>query len=554
MLNLITNKEKEMMISYIEHYAFGDNAASRKPLADFNHIFRFWEKNKSDYLFQLFGGKLILEKEITEPQSIGELRAEIASILYTSKGETKKEIIDFIKKFQEKNIDLYGTTNDLNIIEVYWSIRDLYSAEALAENKYLGKTIKFISAATGKEIKIQKGCKAIRMIGKLAKDMGVDGFEEFAAAMSVIITKKDIKGKFCLSIHPFDYMTMSDNHSNWSSCMSWIENGSYRQGTVEMMNSPMVVVAYFKSDKDNFIPMSDRPEDKWNNKKWRELFVVTPEIITNIKSYPYQNDNFTLMALNWLKELADNIKLSSYEDEVKKWHYEDGMEDFIIEFSTDAMYNDFEANERLLSYFAKDVDIINFCYSGEHECMCTGDTTASFDDWTGDLVSDNAYNYKVCEHCGRKHFSHDFTNFRGRDYCRNCYLLLPEDAITGEIITKEESMKVVVAYPDDFPIKDRKVEFDTFGYRSKPIDKEDIGKTYIGMRLMNKFIHKNTTSKDFELYYGVPLHRKENAKGEAYAVVYLNEVTKRFYSIVNPYHNNKEEFLNYATEYYEKYL
>ena len=37
---------------------------------------------------------------------------------------------------------------------------------------------------------------------------------------------------------------MSDNNSGWESCMSWRNNGCYRRGTVEMMNSPYVIVAY----------------------------------------------------------------------------------------------------------------------------------------------------------------------------------------------------------------------------------------------------------------------------------------------------------------------
>lgn len=546
MFNLITAEEKSMMMEYIREYAFRGKAIDQKPLADFNHIFRFWAENKSKYLSSLFGDKLILERDIVTEQPFTEIEREIQKAC--DKKNCYPAVYNFIKNLVQRNRKIYA--DNLSDTEIYWAIMDLCNNTYLATNKYEGNTVKFVSRVTGKEIKIQNGCKTIRMLGKIAKDMGIDGFDEFAAAMSVITTKKDIKGKLCLSIHPFDYMTMSDNDNNWSSCMSWIECGSYRQGTVEMMNSSMVVVAYFKSEEDSFIPLKNYPSFKWNNKKWRELFIVTPDIITNIKAYPYKNTYFTTEALRWLRELADNVKLGNYEDEMEEWHYEEGPDNILVTFSTEAMYNDFEADERQLSYFSKDVRSINIHYSGEHECMCTGDEKgATFSDWTEDLVSDNGYHYDLCNHCGQKHLRHNCGEFKGKFYCLDCFDRLPVDVISGETMTPEETMEVVIAYPDDAPLDDRLLEVSC--WRLEPVEEKHRGKTYIDARLRRNYVYKDIASEDFEAYYGVELHRKEGKNEKIYAVVYLNELTEEFCRIVK-FYDNKEAFLKMMKERYEK--
>ena len=118
---------------------------------------------------------------------------------------------------------------------------------------------------------------------------------------SRILNDKAMNGTLCLSIHPMDYITMSDNDSNWSSCMSWTRGGGYRGGTVECMNSTNTLVAYLESE-DN--PCSFLNYADWNNKKWRCLFVVNPDVITSVKSYPYHNNDILDIVIKWLAELA----------------------------------------------------------------------------------------------------------------------------------------------------------------------------------------------------------------------------------------------------------
>ena len=76
----------------------------------------------------------------------------------------------------------------------------------------------------------------MRVLSKIATAYNLPGFEDFRIAQSLVTNQANLKGYITLSIHPLDYMTMSDNNCGWDSCMSWQEEGCYRQGTVEMMN------------------------------------------------------------------------------------------------------------------------------------------------------------------------------------------------------------------------------------------------------------------------------------------------------------------------------
>ena len=104
---------------------------------------------------------------------------------------------------------------------------------------------------------------------------------------------------------------MSDNNSNWQSCMNWQEEGCYRIGTVEMMNSNNVLCCYIEQGKTNwYFGGHQTAEDGsidayiWNDKKWRILTYITKDIIMSGKSYPYNNDDYSKKIITEVRDLA----------------------------------------------------------------------------------------------------------------------------------------------------------------------------------------------------------------------------------------------------------
>jgi hypothetical protein len=191
-------------------------------------------------------------------------------------------------------------------------------------------------------------------------------------------------------------MTMSDNTYDWDSCMSWVSEGCYRQGTVEMMNSPCVVVAYLAGNEEMKIN-----GNSWNSKKWRELFIVNRDVITSIKDYPYNNESLTREIVKWIKELAEKnlgwtyTEPTDYDYNNHSFHLNHINSNIQLVFSTNNMYNDFGHIEKHYGCINNQLDrnklfkknsydvFTSLCleveYSGASQCMVCGELDPKFD-------------------------------------------------------------------------------------------------------------------------------------------------------------------------------
>ena len=400
----ITPEARETIQWYVRNYADWNTHL------DAAGIVKFWEQYKSQYLFRLFGEQLILSKEVTYKKDINELEDELDEALfwYESKG------YKFVQAF--KQLMAQG-----GIYQYHDYLDDLITLCALAENIYHGKSFS-LPLPNGKELSVNEGCKVSRILGKIAAELNLPGYEEFRIAHSQVLNQKQLKGMLYLSIHPLDYMTMSDNDCGWSSCMSWMDEGEYRRGTVEMMNSPMVVVAYLANPKDNM----NLNGFKWSNKKWRELFIINSDIITGVKGYPYQNSFLETIVCDWLRELAiTNLGLEYYDKIVTYHNYRDfDFEDrtYNIRFYTDAMYNDFGSRSHLayLNPNANNPKNMCFNYSGPSMCMHCGQETDNFDGESC-MICGNCDDSRRCDECGDRYDRRDLYELDGCFYCEYCY-------------------------------------------------------------------------------------------------------------------------------------
>ena len=387
----INEQEQKLIMDYIKEY--GPNHHRRLyNWSSLDTILNEWNWAKNEYLYQMFGDKLILEREVSYPVSYNDkLR------LYRQKCNERDSAIDifntlFEKMYEwirEKNYESQPAYFGVCHYGAAWNI--LFSTDHQLENRmsdhykdYIARRGVFkIVLPDNKNLVIDANTRPIRALGKIAKAFGHEKeFENYRIAMSQISNCDNLKGTLCLSIHPLDYMTMSDNDNNWHSCMSWKHCGEYRGGTVEMMNSPMVVVAYLKSNNSTM-------ENGWNNKKWRTLAIVNKHMITTIKNYPYYHAEMTKDVVAWLMELAEE-KLDWTYGEPDFFDAEDHNDYY---FTTNAMYNDMENGPDSFGAFVKRAPSLvrrkEICYSGTRTCMCCGDTMQWDDYDESDLLCDN---------------------------------------------------------------------------------------------------------------------------------------------------------------------
>ena len=280
---------------------------------------------------------------------------------------------------------------------------------------------------------------------------------------------KILKGDLVLSIHPLDFLTMSNNNSGWSSCMHWggEDPGCYHIGTIEMMNSNNVICCYLESDskKYSFGADNDAKLLYWNNKKWRQLVIVNKDIIVSGKAYPYQNKGITTAVLETLNKLAK---------ENCGWTYQFGIEEYRdmehiycidemarnrdwirnkratkhnIILHTKGMYNDYFNDNKTVYYCYRNKVKHNIMLSYSGKALCTRCANPILE-WTSawkssrygydDLDCDCDYNERysstgadICDDCRKmvtcEYCEHKITGknnliqYKGKLICYKCF-------------------------------------------------------------------------------------------------------------------------------------
>ena len=191
--------------SYVKHI-YGSNIGPNNSLPF--DTFRVWERNKKD-LFKLLNNNLILEKEISIDKDYYLIEQEMFHLKNTS---------TWFYQLQCKFYDLYSCDYSKQFI----------TGDMLIMNKYIRNSFEYNDPNVDKKsFKISRGEKPLKILRKLTEyyDMSMDDYEEFRLEHSRILNNKKLKGTLCLSIHPLDFFTMSDNENHWESCMSWKNNG-----------------------------------------------------------------------------------------------------------------------------------------------------------------------------------------------------------------------------------------------------------------------------------------------------------------------------------------
>lgn len=381
LFNYLTPLDNKRIENYI--HAYGASAEAYCGNAEY---LKYWAKCKP-HLFHLLGGQLIYKFPVCLNKTQEQIHIELEKFLENSK------FLDIFCKhlYSEKYLN---EDQDL-----------LYYCETLVFfttffNDAIPHSIKIKPEGHQKTLQLQKGMKPIRAIFKMInyfewEDLREE-YENFRVAHSMIYNDKRIKGNVCISIHPLDFMTMSDNDSNWTSCMTWTQKGCYRIGTVEMMNSNNVVCCYIESSNDyNFGENESDESWHWNNKKWRQLFYVTKDIAVCGKAYPYQCKDLSIVILDKIKKLTEeNLNRSytfgpePYRDmnhigsnqriiNNKAWIGSGNTTKHNIIFDTKGMYNDMfnnhnELNDIYWCYRNKVKHNIVVSCSGKAPCICCG--------------------------------------------------------------------------------------------------------------------------------------------------------------------------------------
>lgn len=413
--NYLSNEDKSTFRNWVNMY--GGMSDDRDPdlcVENVDYILRFWDKEKVT-LWKMLGEKFTISKDVTFKRSERQSRSDFEDCLgYWRIG------YKFIREYQDFTADkrnletpesYYDALYKVSRFEDIMALRELTTFENLHSNIYTGDTFTITRSDDRQTLLVNKGAKISKLLGKLAKffELSEAKYEEFRIAHSQFLNQDTIKGTLCLSIHPMDYITMSDNESGWDSCMNWRDEGDYRVGTVEMMNSPCILIAYLRAKDDMEFGWGEKLSH-WNNKKWRQLYIVTKDLISDIRQYPWHNDELNGLCMKWIKDLATaNLgwqysNLCTYYNNFRDANYHNfclelSDEPYSIDVYCDKMYNDVYSKNQKCFIGIEAPHEIEIDYSGYSECVNCGKEISDIND-TCMLLCDDCSNAMRCSCCG----------------------------------------------------------------------------------------------------------------------------------------------------------
>ena len=401
---------------YLDFYSGG----SPLPRADMNCFLRYWDTAKQPF-YEAFGENFIIKKAVCFEKPYEDMEEEMEetlrygdSLVVLFRNQFKKRVGEVFPPYTDECYNIQRFVDDYGML-----VSNIYDGPAI--------TIPATFTVTGRPLQINHNCKASKMLGKIAEALDcAEHYEAFRQAHSQVLNQKQIRGNLCLSIHPLDFLTMSDNASNWSSCMSWMDDpGDYRLGTIEMMNSPYVVIAYVEAKEPMYLEYQG---DTWNNKRWRQLYMVSPEMILGNRQYPYNNDVFQGTAIKWLRDLMTPCKsYGPYSEETCQIENFKtnifGNNKVYVSLNMDYMYNDIY-NQRLAyiapGYFAEH-ERFYLNLSGPAVCTGCGEVIEPKEVDACEVRCRSCNGYFYCSNCGEWYSGESYTGGDGELYCEYCY-------------------------------------------------------------------------------------------------------------------------------------
>ena len=281
--------------------------------------------------------------------------------------------------------------------------------------------------------------------------------EKIRIEASRLVQENKITGKLCISVHPLDYLSVSENQHNWRSCHAL--DGEYRSGNLSYMVDTCTVVAYLKSENDTELPRFD-PSVPWNNKKWRCLIYLDDHrrICWAGRQYPFSNEGLMDAVVNKLlipHNFFDKIRLSMFSyrwiSQVYKgditinndsyylrsphicYHGEiQDLHEYIIDDSESMQFNDLLNS----SYYTPEmipyggIDDVRrnkpMKVGGPVKCICCGDRNIEMSETMRckQCTLDSGIELDEigdCECCGERIFMDYDYSYNGRYFCAECF-------------------------------------------------------------------------------------------------------------------------------------
>lgn len=292
--NALKAYDADVIDNYI-HRAIGSY-----PSVDTKSILKSWNDAKTRLFNEVFNKRLRITTHVTADLK-DDLEFARKSIVNAS-----LNIVPSVADYMY-NLEYSGVCDDDTVKKVL----GLFKASDVLSDKQVDDTeiVLFIPLSDGaSKTKLLLRGKRMRVIRKALEFVGypfMKLFTQFRDRVSLIRTAQRLDADIVLSIHPIDFLSMSDNNSGWTSCMSLVGRGSDRSGVTEYMNSPTAVVAYMESNVP-FLPGVP-------NKSWRMMlfYDLDADIALGSRQYPFFSAELARGALSALTS-CESYEVQNY--------------------------------------------------------------------------------------------------------------------------------------------------------------------------------------------------------------------------------------------------
>ena len=212
--------------------------------------------------------------------------------------------------------------------------------------------------------------------------------EEIRLAQSQVSSNRILKGTLRLSTRPEDFLSLSEDTSNWTSCLAMTSHkGDYRAGCLEMMTSPYTMLATVESN---------------SRKYWRQIILLTPYAIVALRGYPYTAPQVTSQVLSLVAAAAKRSLDWDYDPQLcysksSEFAFPDGS----LYLTTERMYNDsYLGGYYLIGKKPLPASSYEINYSGPAYCLSCGAPLELDIGYESEVLCPSCSHRKPCSCCG----------------------------------------------------------------------------------------------------------------------------------------------------------
>lgn len=379
-------------------------------------LFELWRENKQWFLNKTKGRLIVESKE---------------EISFDMDDETKLHYID-------EFIDFVGTFGLFELCDYIHAQREGFFKNEVVVSYNYGNT------------HIPAGSKLLKSFKIFITNK--DLLYEIQNRASMIIQEIKVKGILCLSVHPLDYLSVSENNHGWRSCHAL--DGEYRAGNLSYMADSATIVCYLKSKKDTVLPNFPK-EIKWNSKKWRTLLFFSNDKREMFfgRQYPmFCKDSFPIVMKmlesvgltdrGWIDPFDTNVSVLTNENQTRDFILHDiyypiqgklyGINS-IVKDKSGLHFNDLLRSSCYTPWVTYHWEDLSYCCGPvkfeigyDIPCLACGSDSISDNAEEGTMLCDDCYdgcdNSRIqwCDYCGCSHDQDDMFFVDGTIVCPDC--------------------------------------------------------------------------------------------------------------------------------------